>query len=99
MGELRSCRLEARKVFFSSRNLAGLLNPVLGKRGLEFSHRRAFDPDHGVSPVFLILRVAGPLIGNAVTEHESDPPVDHDDLAVIAVIELSQIRGTQWMEL
>jgi hypothetical protein len=49
----------------------------------------AFDAHHHVAPVFRILRVAQPVIGNAGAAGESDAPVDDQRLPVRSIVETS----------
>ena len=56
--------------------LAGGFKPVLREAGLQRPHRRPFDPNLQVAPVLVVLRVAGPVIGDAGAAGEADAAVD-----------------------
>ena len=84
---LRRRRIEMR----SGDELAGALEPVLREAGLQRPHRRPLDPDLQIAPVLVVLRVAGPVIGNAGAAGEADAAVDDQRLAMRAVVDAPQV--------
>src|SRR6185369_10769691 len=88
-----------REVLLPCRNLARLLDPVLAERALHAIDDRAGDADADVAPVIFVLRVAGPLLGDAEAAEVADASVDDDELAVIAVVQPSEVADAERMEL
>ena len=78
--------LEPRKVVFTRRNDAGGAHPVIEERRLHLADSRPLDPHGGVAPSARMLARAAPHVGDAVAERVRDTPVDHHDLAMIAVV-------------
>src|SRR3954471_22692726 len=67
--------------------LAGRLQPVLGEGGLQAFHQIAPQADHRVAPWLAAVRRADPEVGHADAAHERYLAVDHQDVAVRAVVE------------
>ena len=74
--------LRPRNMRFRSRR------PVAQERGLESGGAASFDPEVGVAPC-APLRAADVAVGDVHAADESDAAVYHDDLAVVAVIDLA----------
>src|SRR5512132_4108567 len=55
-----------------------------GERRLHLAHDRPFGLDAGVAPGAGRSPVAGPFVSDAEPARETDPPVDDDQLAVVA---------------
>ncbi len=94
----RTHRGERREEFRPHQRLGGLLQPILGEDGLDVVHDRALDPHAGVAPVFLVLAVAGPLLGDAVAEHVGHLAVENGELAVGPVIEQPDVLDLEGVE-
>jgi hypothetical protein len=69
------------------RHGAGRLPPVVEKRALELGDRGSDDAEVGVAPVLGVLRVTEPLVGDPHAAGEPDVAIDHQQLAVGAVVE------------
>ena len=72
-------------------HLAAHLHPVVEERRLHLRDHRALDAEVRVAPVVRILRVARPLVGDAHAAGEPDAAVDHQELAVRAVVEPREV--------
>jgi hypothetical protein len=77
-------------VLAARQDAAGRLGPVVDEAAEQVAHDRTLDADVAVAPVFGVLAVAGPLLGDADPAGEADAAVDHQDLAVGAVVQLVQ---------
>src|SRR2546427_467153 len=87
------------KVLLARRDLTCLLDPVLAERRLQAIDNRAAHSQSGVAKMLAILRMAGPLAGDAESADEADAPVDDGDLAMIAIVQSSQIAEANGMKL
>src|SRR5205085_2981306 len=67
-------------------------------RALNPVHHGSCEAHSRVAPVFLVLRVAGPLVRDAISPRIRDTAVDDRELAMIAVVEPSDIGEADWME-
>src|SRR5688572_13736116 len=71
--------------------LAGVFNPVLAECGLHRMHDRAAHPHAQIAHVLLVLRIPEPAIDNAMTTDEGNTAIEHDDLAMIALVEHANV--------
>ena len=60
---------------------------------LQRPHGGPLDANLQITPVFVVLRVAGPVIGNAGAAGIADAAVDDQRLAVGAVVDAAQPRN------
>src|SRR6185295_3253892 len=65
----------------------GGVAPVLGESGLERAHDRALYPDVGLTPVLGLSPVARPLLSHSGSAREADLAVDHQDPAMVAMVD------------
>lgn len=70
---------------------AGCLDPVVVEGGLHLRHHRAFDTVMRVAPVLRVLRIAHPLVSHADAAGEADAAIDHQQLAMGAVVDAVQV--------
>ena len=70
---------------------AGGLDPVVVEGGLHLRHHRALDAEVQVAPVVGVLRMAFPLVGDADAAGESHRAVDHQQLAMGAIVEAADV--------
>ena len=75
----------------SADELGRALEPVLREAGLQRTDRRTLDPDLQIAPVLVVLRVAGPVIGDPGAAGEADAAVDDERLAMRAVVDAPQV--------
>src|SRR4051794_732787 len=94
----RTCDRQMRKVLFAGHDLAGLLDPVLAERALQPVDDRTFDAHPGIAPVILILPMPRPLLGQTEAADVGDAAVDDRFLAMIAVVETSEVRERRSMK-
>src|SRR4051794_10433515 len=87
----RTCDEQMRKVLFAGHDLAGLLDPVFAEGSLQPVDDRTFDAQAGVAPVILILPMPRPLLGQTKSTDVADAAVDDRFLAMIAVVETSEV--------
>ena len=85
-----------REIAGAVEHFAGHLHPVVVERGLHLRDDGTLDAEMHVSPVVGILRVAHPLVGDADAAGECDPAVDHQQLAMGAIVEAVQVIPLQW---
>src|SRR6185436_9697205 len=71
--------------------LAGFLQPVVSKTGLERTHRRTLQADLDVAPVIVVLRVPHPMIGDAGPAGKRDSPVDDQRFSMRAMVEAAGV--------
>jgi len=64
------------------------LQPVVVEDGLHLCDDRAFRLEVGVAPMIGILGVARPFVADAHAAGEADGPVDHQQLAMRAIVQL-----------
>ena len=87
--------LRGRKVVGAVQHIAGGLDPVVVEGGLKLRHHRAFDLEMHVAPMVGVLCVAGPLLGHADAAGEGRVPIDHQQLAVGAVVHAAEVVPVQ----
>jgi hypothetical protein len=85
--------LEVGQVPRADEDVAGGLQPVLGERALQPAHDRPADAHVGVAPVIGVLRVPGPLVGDADAADEAGAAVDDAELAMCAVVQAADRVG------
>jgi len=73
------------------------LHPVVAKRRLHLATAGPFDSVMGVAPVILRAAVSGPGVSNADSARESGSAVDHQQLAMGAIVQARQIVPAQRM--
>jgi hypothetical protein len=73
------------------------LQPVVHEGRLHLGDDRPFDAEVVVAPVVLVLGVAQPVVGDAHSAGEADPPVHHEELSVGAVVDAVQVVPAQRM--
>src|SRR3954468_15962390 len=86
---------QMREVLFAGHDLAGLLDPVFAERSLQPIDDRTFDAQPGIAPVILVLPMPCPLLGQTEAADVADAAVDDRFLAMIAVVETSEV-GEGW---
>src|SRR6266545_4223445 len=91
----RSYRRELRKILLSRRHFAAGLDPVVAERPLKAIDDRPLDAQAGVAPVVLVLGAAGPLVGDAVAADVADASVDDHLLAMIAIVQSTEVLEAQ----
>src|SRR4051794_35550069 len=79
-------RLRSREVPFRCDCLSGGASPVLEKNRLQLVDDGTLESRSGVTPSRWKVRGRTPHVRDAVTECVSDPPVDHRDLAMVAMV-------------
>jgi hypothetical protein len=84
-------RLELGEEVRAARHLPRLLDPVLREGRLQLRHDRPFHPRADVAEVLLVLRLPQPVVGEAMSAHVRDAPVDDEDLAVIAIVDQAEV--------
>src|SRR5581483_2263820 len=90
--------LEAREDALADEELARLLDPVLAEARLCRVHDRAAQAHREVAEVVAILRLAQPLVLDAVAAYEGDAAVDHHELAMVALVLQAEVAQAPRME-
>src|SRR5438552_3788802 len=76
------------------KDLARGFEPVLGERSLQTFHQFAGNAEHGVAPRRVVGGGPDPVVRDAGTADESHFGVDHEDVAVGAIVEaLERVPG------
>src|SRR5438552_15528404 len=89
---------DVRKIFLACHDLAGLRDPFLTDRALHSIVDRAFDAQPRVAPMFLVLSTATPFVRDAVATDVADAPIDNRDLAMIAIVQATEVRDREGMK-
>src|SRR4030095_8017976 len=80
------CRGDLWKVFAPVQHNAGCLDPVVAKHSLHLGHNRTSDPEMRVAPMFGILRVSGPFVGDPGSAGNSHCTIDDEQLSMRSVV-------------
>jgi len=83
--------LELGKGVPADEQLTGTLGPVLAEHGLHRMHGGTAKPHAEIAHVLAVLRVAEPLVDDAMAAHQGDAAVEHDELAMVAVVENADV--------
>ena len=78
--------LSAGEIVVAAQCDARRLEPVLDEGALQLQDDGSLDPDVGVAPLAFRPAIAAPLAARAGSPRDADPPVRHEDAAMIAVV-------------
>src|SRR5665213_4602214 len=85
------------EVVFAVQHISRRFDPVVQKGGLKLSDDGTGNLKMDVPPMIRILGVTEPFVGNAYPAGKSENPINHEDLAMGAVVKLAQSKPVHRM--
>src|SRR6185503_5089124 len=76
---------------------SGRLQPTLRKRSLEIFYQRTLDTRIGFPPVICRAPVSGPGFTDSIAAGESDPSIDHENTAMVAIVVSQQLPKEDYL--